>query len=191
LVEAFAEGDFDEYLGERLRSLQNEVHSQPEDYILNVNIDEYVEHLRSRYCLDVPEVRADDKFVEPREELIPAEAFPPGFFVRPGRAYPKPVLRYHVPVSGDIGLLRYTPNPRVLWAWTFGVEGNALTFDVIVWSDDPAQAKGQAEGIIRPLKEQTDHLVAQARGFNGLLERTRNLGEEPTRSSSPVRSAGR
>jgi hypothetical protein len=170
-VRAFAEGRLDDFIAERGHALSEEVRVAAKEYILNVNVDEYAQHLQSRYEIDVPVILASEISVESREEVIPAERFPPGFFVLEGKSYPRPVLRYHVPVTGEIDLLRYVPNPHLMWAWEFGVEQGALTFDVTVRSDDPAQAKAQAESIIRPLVDQTAHSAAQLRKFNENLEK--------------------
>lgn len=177
-MRVFNEGNFDQFLQDRERRLSDEIRSQPESYILNVNADEFLGYLVSRYELDVPELLRDQVFVDTREEMIAAERFPFTFNVHPGKSYPRPVVRYHVPISGDIGLLRYTPSPRIMWTMEMGIDGNMLVFDVIVWSDDPEPLKREAEDILNKLQQQLAHLANQARQFNaGLASKASSLLE--------------
>lgn len=83
-MQVFNEGYFDQFLEERERSLSQEIRGQPEDYILNVNADEFLAYVGSRYELNVPELLRDEVFVDTGEEMVPAERFPFSFNVHPG-----------------------------------------------------------------------------------------------------------
>jgi hypothetical protein len=169
-VQVFYEGELSDFLNKRERDLGEEVRRQNEPYILNVNVDEYVEHLVDKYVLDIPELDRTDVFVEPGERMIPAEQFPFSSNVYRGKSYPRPVLTYHVPFSGDMQLLRYTPSTRIAWTMDMDVVGNALTFEIVVFTEDPAPVKQEGEQVLNRLEQQLGYLISDARNFNASLE---------------------
>ncbi len=169
-MDVFYEGELSDFLANRERDLAEEVRRQDEPHILNVNVDQYVEHLVDRYLLDIPELHRTDVFVEPNERMIPAEQFPFSFNVYGGKSYPRPVLTYHVPFSGDMQLLRYTPSTRIAWTMDMVVVGNALTFEMIVFTDDPEPVKQEGENVLNRLEQQLGYLISDATNFNQSLE---------------------
>jgi hypothetical protein len=169
-MRVFFEAEFSDFLAKRERDLGEEVRRQEESYIINVNVEEYVEHLVDRYVLDIPKLHRTDVFVETGERMIPAEQFPYSFYVHRGKSYPRPVLTYHVPFSGDIQLLRYTPSTRLAWSMDMDVVGNALTFEIVVFTEDPAPVKQQEEQILNGLEQQLGFLTSDAKTFNDSLE---------------------
>src|SRR6266511_2027827 len=177
-MDVFYEGELSDFLANRERDLAEEVRRQDEPHILNVNVDQYVEHLVDRYLLDIPELHRTDVFVEPNERMIPAEKFPFSFNVYGGKSYPRPVLTYHVPFSGDMQLLRYTPSTRIAWTMDMVVVGNALTFEMIVFTDDPEPVKQEGENVLNRLEQQLGYLISDATNFNQSLEsKVRSLVE--------------
>lgn len=50
------------------------------------------------------------------------------------------------------------------------VSDGALTFDIIVFTDDAAAAKQEAEGVLDRLQQQLGNLAIQEQGFNEALE---------------------
>jgi hypothetical protein len=169
-MQVFYEAELSDFLTGRERDLAEEVRRQEESYILNVNVEEYVQHLVDRYVLDIPELHRTDVFVEPSERMIPAELFPFSFVVHEGKSYPRPVLTYHVPFSGDMELLRYTPSTRIAWSMDMHVVGNALTFEMVVFTDDPAPVKQEGEHVLNALEQQLGYLTTDAKNFNDNLE---------------------
>jgi hypothetical protein len=79
-----------------------------------VNPTDYVNHLVSSFSIDPLILHFDHVEASSREEMIPAEYFPFGHNVYEGKSYPKPVITYHIPVSGDSELLQCIPNPESL-----------------------------------------------------------------------------
>jgi hypothetical protein len=50
---------------------------------------------------------------------VPAQEFPSGFDVYPGKRNRKPVLTFHIPVVGDLNPLRVQPSQRLMVADEF------------------------------------------------------------------------
>jgi hypothetical protein len=165
----FAEIDFDSYSCARLESLKKIIQSEKDDYLLNVNEAEYVEHLVSRFAIEPLVFDFENIEASSREEMIEAERFPFSFNVYEGKSYPKPVITYHAPVSGDLNLLNIIPNPRVLETRDVWLEGGAICFDIIDFYGDVAQIKPHADSTINLLKTQSGHLANNVTRFNGSI----------------------
>lgn len=183
-MQVFYEAEFADFLVKWERDLAEEVQRQDESYVLNVNVDEYVEHLIDRYVLDIPELHRSGVFVESGERMIPAEQFPFSFNVYAGKSYPRPVLTYHVPFSGDMQLLRYTPSSRIAWSMDMDVVGNALTFEIVVFTDDPAPVKQEGEQVLNRLEQQLGYLVTDATTFTRALSQRLGRSWKDGRQSS-------
>lgn len=98
--------------------LRNEVRSQPENYILNVNESEYIEALFRKWSIEPVAIEFDQVSAEPREIHVSADDAPIRFDRRPGMAVTKTCLTYHLPCSGDLNLLRLRPRSRqLMWSY--------------------------------------------------------------------------
>jgi hypothetical protein len=191
----FAEGEFDAFSENRLLRLKGTIHGENPDYLLNVNPTEYVDHLASGFSIDPLVLHFDKAEVSSREEMIPAERFPFNFNVYEGRSYPKPIITYHIPVTGDLELLRCAPNPRILTTYKLSLEGNAICFDIIDFSGDPEAIKRDAGSIIKTLEEQSGHLRKNVDTFNKTLSKQadelyRARKEELLKRSSALAALG-
>lgn len=105
-----------------------------------------------------------------REEMIPAERFPNGFWVDPGKRYPKTVVRFHVPFSGERELFRCKPSTFIMRTEEVSIDNNELSFDVINWSNDAAQVKSAMESVMKYLREQNGHVTDEVKKFNDGLK---------------------
>lgn len=176
----FYEKEFSELSGNLLRQLQNKVNQESQTYILNVNETEYLEFLVSSFAIESLALHFDQYYVSTTERDIPAERFPgPGFYVEGGKSYPKQVIHYHVPFSGNQELLRCTPSPRVMRYEPVLVIENAVCFEVINFYDNPEQIKHEADSILNFLKQQSSYLGANVQDFNAQLPiRSKELFEK-------------
>lgn len=87
-----------------------------------------------------------------------------------GKSYPRPVLTYHVPFSGDMQLLRNAPSARIAWSMNMNVIGNALTFEIVVFTEDPVPVKQEGEQVLNNLEQQLGYLASDSTNFNESLE---------------------
>src|SRR5687767_8043325 len=113
-IQLFFERDFDEVQATILARMRAHINGEDQNYLLNVNVADYAAHVASRFLIDPLIVDFDGMEVSFSEQMIPAQRFPSGFNVFTGKSYPKQVVRYHIPFSGDANLLTYIPNPRVM-----------------------------------------------------------------------------
>ena len=103
---AFSELDGFGVIENRKSQAAQAIKSQADDYILNVNKVEYIEHLISEYSIQPLEIHSDQLSVSVEERMIPAEWHPSSFWVDSGKSYPKDVYTFHLPFTGDAQLLK-------------------------------------------------------------------------------------
>jgi len=77
----FTELEASEYLENQVKSLNNVVNSENEDYLLNVNDEEYVDYIVEKFSIPLPNIDFDATYASSYEDDIPAEKFPRSFHV--------------------------------------------------------------------------------------------------------------
>lgn len=172
----FAGTDFQQFCETALIELQKEVYAEEPAYLLGVNRDEYVHHLVEKHSFEAPAFDFGNVSVdEPREELIPADKFPAMSYVKRGHKYLKPVYRYYVPYSGDQGLLRAIPNPRIMMTHWVNITLDSISFDIIdFYNNDPQRIRSVAESVFDTIRQQSQHLAKNVEAHNqSLLEKAR------------------
>ncbi len=162
----FWEVEFFEYSQCKIEEMKSRVMREGESYILNVNPTEYIEHLVSDTSIDALELHFDKMEVSSREEMIPAEYFPQMFTVYSGKSYLKSVITYHLPVTGDLELLRCIPSPRLLMTHNVRLESGGIAFEFIDFYGDAAQISREADNVIDTLKRQAESLAQNVKSFN-------------------------
>ncbi len=174
----FWDVEFDAYSQGHLANLKETIRSQTQDYILNVNSADYLDHLVSSFSIDTLILHFDNVEASSREEMIPAEHFPFGYNAYPGKSYPKPVIKYHIPVSGDSELLQCVPNPRVLMTHEVSLEAGAICFEVIDFDGQQQLVPGSRNSL-----QSAEGRVAEA---NEHFERARGSDPKSGQHSSDI-----
>lgn len=165
----FAEGELSAVIEAQRDALKNEVRSENKNKLLNVNEADYVEFLVEKYAIPELELFPERVSISAHEELIPAEYFPSDFYVCEGKQYPKQVVSYHLPFSGDRQLLRLVPSTRLMWSRDVAVSANTISFDIINWRNDAAVIKREADHDINAIVTQCSHVNRDIRAFNASL----------------------
>jgi len=179
----FAGQDFRQFSEGALAELQKEVCTADPGYLLGVDREEYVQYLVGKYSFESLVFAFDEVSVdEPREELIPADQFPPMASVRSGQKYSKPVFRYYLPYSGDARLLRAIPNPRLMVTHWVNIGSDAISFDVIDFWGEPQRIKNSADSVLETIRQQSVHLEENVRTHNNDLPATARYWVDRRRS---------
>ena len=166
-IHIFAEGELSHYLASLHEEIKATVRSETAEYLLNVNEDEYLQHLLDQFRLEPLQIHFDKTSVKPREEMIAAERFPSSsFFVQSGEKYPKQVFRYYIPYEGTEELLKCIPNPYMMWTNEVELEDGNICFDIIDFYGDAERVKGEAEHIMKPMERQLENVTKQVNAYN-------------------------
>ena len=167
---AFSELDGFGVIENRKSQAAQAIKSQADDYILNVNKVEYIEHLISEYSIQPLEIHSDQLSVSVEERMIPAEWHPSSFWVDSGKSYPKDVYTFHLPFTGDAQLLKVRASTFSMSSPRIMVAGQEIRFEIINFNQEADAIKREADHIVSQLSSQNQYLTNDLTKFNGSLE---------------------
>ena len=88
----FAEEELRAYLLHTAHAVLSGIEQEKDDYLLNVNEDDYVRFKVAEMSVDEVIIHGEHIHASSAERMIPAISFPSHFFVRPGESYKKDVI---------------------------------------------------------------------------------------------------
>ncbi|MBN8546092.1 MAG: hypothetical protein J0L60_08165 [Ignavibacteria bacterium] len=166
----FQKGRISDVFQQVHENIKTAIDNQSESYILNVNETDYIDYLEKIYRLSVPEIHFDHEYVDSYEADIPAENFPSAFYVIKGKKYKKDIIKFFIPVSGDINLLNYLPASSFsLRGGNFAIEGVNLVTEFINFSNDADEIKRNYENEVNGIRFNYNILIKDIENFNNSL----------------------
>lgn len=165
----YENGHLSTYLRKKLEDLRKDIFEESEDYLLNVNEIEYIDYKVDEYKIEPLNLEYEKAYAETKEELIPAELFPRGFFVSSGKAYPKMVIYFHIPVQGEIELLTFTPSTTTLWTEEMFIDRSELIFRRIQFGESAEEINKDYESTVEKLKRMEHYVNKEINSFNNAL----------------------
>jgi hypothetical protein len=174
-VRAFAEVMFSDVLAGQRQKMLQEIQDEPTNKLLNVNESEYVHYLVDKFRVEAVTLDFEALQVSHAEKMIPAEAHPFDFGCHYGHsqktAYPRQVITFHIPFTGDPGLLKCQPSTYLGGAGgELEVSGKEIRFSLINWRNDAQQLKTEQTAISDRLRKQCAYLAADVQQFNTSLD---------------------
>lgn len=166
---AFSEYDGFTLLENQKKKLITEITRQQDDYILNVNSTEYIAHLVDRFKIPPIEIHTDKLSISTEERMIPAEMYPNSFYVRRGESYPKDVITFHLPFSGDAELLKIRASTYSMSAPLISIARGEINFEIVNFDLDGEQINKQSQSIVKQLTSQSSYLNNDLARFNASL----------------------
>lgn len=174
-MKLYAGDYFRNYVQDLEDRLLREIDSQEENYILNVNIDDYAAHIESKYKIDTPSLKFDDVSLDSVEKDIPSSRFPQYDFIGIGeKYYRKEVFIYHIPYTGNVNILQYRPNPLTLTSTEVPIDDRqqCLLIEIVNFYNDPNRIKQEYEQQLNYIKPNYNYLLANCDEYNnGLLSK--------------------
>jgi len=167
---AFSEYDGFSLIEKRKSQIVSAITSQPDNYILNVNKTEYMEHLVSEFTIPPIKIHRDQLSASTHEAQIPAERHPFSYDVNAGKSYRRDVVKYHLPFTGDPQLLKVRPGPFPSPSARITVEGDSICFEIVNFDMKPEGIKQESDQIINSLESQNQHLTNDLNSFNRTIE---------------------
>ena len=165
-IQSFGQGKLSEYCEDHIRHMQERIHNEKREYILNVNEVDYIAHIENIYSI-VPLIIDFDKVsVQQEERLIPAEKFSRFFYVEAGKSYKKMVICFHVPFSGDRELLARTPSIRSLWSETIAIGAEDFVYEIINFDNDTNSIKGHFDEFKIHMEDQLSYVTSEISKYN-------------------------
>ena len=167
---AFSEYDGYSMLENRRSSIDQAIKSQNDDYILNVNREEYIQHLISEFSIAPIKLLKDGLTVSTHEEMVPAEMHPNSFLLGRGGSYPKDVIVFHLPFSGDPQLLKVRASTFSMSSPLITIEEGCICFKIINFGLDADRIKQESDQIIQNLEKQNNYLTRDLEQFNASID---------------------
>ena len=152
------------------QTMLKEIQSESPNELLNVNESDYVRYLANKYHIEPIMFQFDAIQVSHAEKMIPAAQHPPGFDCRSGEAYPRQIITFHLPFTGEADMLKCHPSSSIIWSTEIAVSGGEVRFDIINWKNDTEQLKREQSGIIERIRKQNENVTAEVQHFNSRLE---------------------
>lgn len=166
----YCNGDLSSYLSKLEKNLEDSVRQEKEDYILNVNEEEYIDHKISEFTIEQLDILFEQAYADQKEEMIRAEYFPRDFYVINGKSYPRMVMYFHIPIQGNFELLKYTPSTRIMWTQEMSIQNNELIFKMIQFRDNVEEINREFESTISRLKTMQEYINNDILQFNNSLK---------------------
>lgn len=165
---------FDAFADECRSKLINEINSQIDSYILNVNVDDLITHLVQKYTFDLPEFHFEKVYVDTIEKDITGLRFPRYDFMISDttKVFRKQVIIYHIPYTGDINLLQLRPNPYTLMSYeaNFDTRQKCVLIEIINFHNDPEKIKQQFNQEVNYLSSNYGNIRNNCQTYNLGLE---------------------
>lgn len=175
----FHERLLNEHLSEVQSYVIGEIAVEAEDYILNVNEDEYIDYKVNHHSIDLLSIVFEEMSVESIEKEIPANRHPHGFDVRRGGSFRRTVLRYYIPVEGNLSLLYQRPTSYLMWTIEISIIDSCITFEIVDFFNNPEEIKKSADSVVENIRKQLTNVNNEVTKYNSVI---RSMIEEHFRS---------
>lgn len=166
----FYEKELSDYLNKRMQDILLSIENESDDYILNVNEEDYIKFKTSQAKVEPIEIYVDNIYASSSEEMIPAKYFPNSFFVKEGKSYKKNVIKFHIPYSGDQELLKCSPSSRLLWSVDVEITKDEFCFEIINFNNEADEIAREKDDITSSIMKQYTNLKKELNQFNSNLE---------------------
>jgi hypothetical protein len=161
--------DLYNYQQQIFEKVRQEINAEDKSYLLNVNDEEYIQHMVDKYSLDEVGVDPDSLQIADTKEVVSGVRDPIW-----GRAEAKH-LQYicEVSYSGDRRTFELKSMSGLMWAIdvTF-MSDSVMTFAVDDYMNNTAQVKSDIEHQKSNLVQKVNELNGEIRGYNNLLHNT-------------------
>lgn len=162
----FGESDLDDALRSRMADLKNVVLQMDRNRVLNGNEADLIDYYVGEFSYEPIEIDIDSVTMSEREssrEIIDYGRL----ILQRGQTY-----FFHFPVSGNLGLLRTIPNPRIMWTHEFNFDGESeISFGLFGIPGNINDVVAEKDRIINRVKGQMANINNQVRAHNTTVER--------------------
>lgn len=168
----FGTGRIDERFRNIFAGITQSIENEEENYILNVNQTEYIQHLANNSKLEIPVIQYEDVYADSYEDDVPIEYFS-SLYDRFGvEKIKKEIIQFYIPVSGNIDLLNYSPASTYYLGGggDFKVNRETISTEFINFDNDGPAIKKRFDNEIAGIKNNYQSLVKDIENFNNSLE---------------------
>ncbi|SDG05347.1 hypothetical protein SAMN04488589_2052 [Methanolobus vulcani] len=108
----FNDGELRSFLNDRLSYAINKIKSEDKNYILNVNMQDYTEHLVDSYSFELPVIDKENIHIQHEEVEIDVSQDSKRVFLDGSKSYylTGTKFTFYIPFTGDSSLFKYQPS---------------------------------------------------------------------------------
>lgn len=167
-IRIFNETELSDFLEQKKRKILASIKNENENYLLNVNKNDYTKYKFEQARIELLQIHADKLYISLSKQKVPAEHFPLTFNVEPGNFYEKDIIHFHIPISGNIELIECRPSHRLLWTMSIELNGNEMQGYEIVFKKIIFDTS--SETIKREMNSNIDSILAQLKNVNSEVD---------------------
>lgn len=167
----FNKGRISDVFANIIQNIKSSIENESENYILNVNEIEYIDHFEFKNKILPPEIHFEDVYADSYEKDIPAEHFPRTYNVYAGEKYKREVIQFFIPCSGNVNLLNYSPVSSfyIGGAYNFEVKSDCIMTEFISFTNKAEDIKKDYDNEEKNIKNNYDSLKKDIDSFNLIL----------------------
>lgn len=169
-MQLFFEGDLTEYLRAKRQEMEEEIRYLDKNVILNVNRDEFLKQIVSKYGITNFELAFDKITTTSKEKEIPAKHHPNTYRVDEGKTYKRTVFQFHIPYSGDRRLLRLRPSKWKSATVSAKVRQDEIIFEIIDFDLDAEEIKQKLDRKVETIRSFYEYAKSDIEQYNGILK---------------------
>lgn len=159
--------DFHALARSRDKQILDAVNLLGDDYVLNVNEEEYVCYLIEEYTLSVPVIHFEEAHIEPRKVLVDIDQ--PRHWMT-SKAIERNVIRYIIPIEGDANILNCRPSSFLVSGFgLFHYSSGRIYTDILVTDGDPEKVNREFEDRKDSFSKMIGFLQKDIRSYNNSL----------------------
>ncbi len=137
---------FFEHIKNKYEQIFNEIRSRTDEYILQVDENEYIDYLVEKYKFNLLTFYFNKESIEENNNII----------------------TYYLPFDGDKELLEFKPNPHAMWTIRVFLKSNCICFN-IDYTNDGQKILNEINKIKKMINEQYNKLEIEVKNYNSSL----------------------
>lgn len=166
----FNQGRLPDLIDRRKNQLKCEITDESEDYILNVSEDSYIDAMKNKYEITMPEIAYNNVSLDSYEAEVPTKFLPSYSHYFDNDYIKRNIYCLHIPVSGNMDLLKYRPSSFLISGGNdFYIDYSQLTMEYLTFSDNPEEIKRHFDSSIELLKKMYENLKTDIDSYNSHL----------------------
>lgn len=158
--------EIDDLIKEKKCELNSLIEAKQDDYILNVNEEEFLDFIFKKYYIEEVSFNLDEVKISSYETDTKHDKFNRvSYFFQ--------VVVYHVPIFGNKELLKYKPSRLIIDYFPeiyLDFEEKNLCFEIEVININANGIKSRADGILNIIKERSFHINNEIGIYNNTLK---------------------
>ena len=165
-MKIFNEVELSSFIQLQHSKIKAEIEQQSEEYLLNVNEDEFIEYLVSKYIIDDLDILWDKSSYTEEEKVVEVR----DVFDRRYIKVKRPVITLEIPFVGNKELLRYVPSTWILWTREVRILNNSICLEVIVSDGNMEKVNDEYDNFMITASKQLSNVKNDVYGFNDNLK---------------------